>query len=324
MPLRIDDIKKPIAAEMEAFEVKFRASMRTRVMLLDKIMSYIVKRKGKQMRPMFVFLTAGTCGSITESTFRGAALIELLHTATLVHDDVVDDADYRRGFFSVNALWKNKIAVLVGDFLLSRGLLLSVENGDFGLLRIVSNAVREMSEGELLQFEKSRQLDITESVYYDIITKKTASLISSCCAVGAASGQGDEEVVAAMGEFGRKVGIAFQIKDDLFDYGEAQIGKPVGIDIKEKKLTLPLIHALSKCGWMEKREVIGWVRGAEKNPRHVPKVIDFVRKAGGIDYARAAMDRFRLEALAMLTGFRESPYRQSLGQLVTFTIERDS
>lgn len=323
MPLRLDDIKKPIASEMEAFEVKFRASMRTHVMLLDKIMSYIVKRKGKQMRPMFVFLSAGTCGGITEATFRGAALIELLHTATLVHDDVVDDADYRRGFFSVNALWKNKIAVLVGDFLLSRGLLLSVENGDFGLLRIVSNAVREMSEGELLQFEKSRQLDITEDVYYDIITKKTASLISSCCAVGAASGQRDEQVVATLGEFGRKVGIAFQIKDDLFDYGEAEIGKPVGIDIREKKLTLPLIHSLSKAGWMEKREVIAWVRGAEKNPKLVPRVIDFVRRAGGIEYAKSAMDRFRQEALSMLAGFRDSDYRRSLGQLVEFTIERN-
>jgi octaprenyl-diphosphate synthase len=323
VPLRLDDIKKPIASEMEAFEVKFRASMRTHVMLLDKIMSYIVKRKGKQMRPMFVFLSAGTCGGITEATFRGAALIELLHTATLVHDDVVDDADYRRGFFSVNALWKNKIAVLVGDFLLSRGLLLSVENGDFGLLRIVSNAVREMSEGELLQFEKSRQLDITEDVYYDIITKKTASLISSCCAVGAASGQRDEQVVATLGEFGRKVGIAFQIKDDLFDYGEAEIGKPVGIDIREKKLTLPLIHSLSKAGWMEKREVIAWVRGAEKNPKLVPRVIDFVRRAGGIEYAKSAMDRFRQEALSMLAGFRDSDYRRSLGQLVEFTIERN-
>ncbi len=322
VPLRLDDIKAPIAKEMEAFEIKFRASMRTKVLLLDKIMSYIVKRKGKQMRPMFVFLSAGTCGGIHESTYRGASLIELLHTATLVHDDVVDDADLRRGFFSVNALWKNKAAVLVGDFLLSRGLLLSVENKDFDLLKIVSNAVREMSEGELLQFEMSRQLAITEEVYFDIIGKKTASLISSCCAVGAASSGTDAGASPRMSEFGRKVGMAFQIKDDLFDYGKAEIGKPLGIDIREKKMTLPLIHSLSKSGWMERRKVISWVRGAERKSRNVQQVIAFVKEAGGIDYARQVMDRFHKESLALLAEFKESEYKHSLRQLVQFTIER--
>src|SRR5690606_17680775 len=253
MPLRLDDIKAPIAREMEEFEQKFRASMKTRVLLLDKIMGYIVKRKGKQMRPMFVFLTAGTCGGITESTFRGAALIELLHTATLVHDDVVDEANYRRGLLSINALWKNKVAVLVGDFLLSRGLILSVENNDFSLLKIVTNAVREMSEGELLQIEKARYLNVTEEIYYEIIRQKTASLIASCCAVGASSSGSENGAVENMRLFGEKIGMAFQIKDDLFDYSEAMVGKPLGIDIKERKMTLPLIYALSKSSWMEKR-----------------------------------------------------------------------
>ncbi|MBA4057345.1 MAG: polyprenyl synthetase, partial [Marivirga sp.] len=276
MPLRLEDIKAPIAREMEEFEPKFRASMKTRVLLLDKIMGYIVKRKGKQMRPMFVFLSAGLCGKINESTFRGASLIELLHTATLVHDDVVDEANYRRGFFSVNALWKNKIAVLVGDFLLSRGLMLSVENKDFNLLSIVTDAVREMSEGELLQIEKSRRLDITEEVYYEIIRKKTASLIASCCSVGASSSGSTEDVVRKMREFGEKIGMAFQIKDDLFDYGELEIGKPVGIDIKEKKMTLPLIYALSQSGWLEKRRVISIVKNESEKPKKVREVIEFV------------------------------------------------
>ncbi|MEM9859774.1 MAG: polyprenyl synthetase family protein, partial [Bacteroidota bacterium] len=234
MALRLKDIKAPIASEMDEFEKKFRSSMKTKVMLLDKIMSYIVKRKGKQMRPMFVFLSAGTCQEITDSTYRGASLIELLHTATLVHDDVVDDANYRRGFFSINALWKNKIAVLVGDYLLSRGLLLSVDYKEYDLLRIVSSAVKEMSEGELLQMEKARLLNITEEVYYKIIRQKTASLLASCCAVGASSSGSENGTVEKMREFGEKVGMAFQIKDYLFDFGTDEIGKPLGIDIKEK------------------------------------------------------------------------------------------
>jgi octaprenyl-diphosphate synthase len=287
-------------------------------------MSYIVKRKGKQMRPMFVFLSAGTSGSITESTYRGASLIELLHTATLVHDDVVDEANYRRGFFSVNALWKNKIAVLVGDFLLSRGLLLSVENKDFNLLHIVSDAVREMSEGELLQIEKSRKLDITEDIYFEIIRQKTASLIASCCAVGASSSGATEEVVHTMRLFGEKIGMAFQIKDDLFDYGEEEIGKPLGIDIKEKKMTLPLINALSKAGWMEKRRIISIVKNESEKPKKVREVIDFVKQSGGIEYAKAAMNRYHHDAIGLLKDFPDSVYKRSLEQLVQFTIDRNN
>jgi len=322
--LKLDDIKAPIAREMDEFETKFRASMKTRVLLLDKIMNYIVKRKGKQMRPMFVFLSAGMCGRITESTFRGASLIELLHTATLVHDDVVDDANYRRGFFSVNALWKNKIAVLVGDFLLSRGLILSVEHKEFDLLEIVTHAVREMSEGELLQMEKARQLDIDEEIYYEVIRQKTASLIASCCAVGASSSGASPEVVADMKKFGEAVGMAFQIKDDLFDYGEDEIGKPVGIDIKEKKMTLPLIYALSKAGFWDKRRIIGIVRSESEKPKKVQEVIEFVKKSGGIDYAREKMALYYQQALAILDRYPESTYRQSLKNLVQFTIERQN
>lgn len=324
MPLRLEDIKAPVAREMEEFEPKFRASMKTRVLLLDKIMGYIVKRKGKQMRPMFVFLTAGVCGSINESTYRGASLIELLHTASLVHDDVVDESNYRRGFFSVNALWKNKIAVLVGDFLLARGLILSVENKDFNLLSIVTNAVRDLSEGELLQFEKSRRLDITEEVYYEIIRRKTASLIASCCAVGASSSGAGEDTVSKMREFGEKIGMAFQIKDDLFDYGEDEIGKPLGIDIKEKKMTLPLIFALSKAGWLEKRKILSIVKNESSKPKKVKEVIDFVKGSGGIEYANKAMNRFRDEALHLLNDFPDSRYKESLIQLVQFTIERNN
>lgn len=322
MPLRLDDIKAPIAGEMEVFERKFRESMKTKILLLDKVMDYIVKRKGKQMRPMFVFLSAGTCGGIRESTFRGASLIELLHTATLVHDDVVDEANYRRGFFSVNALWKNKVAVLVGDFLLSRGMSLSLENNDYDLLNIVNDAVTEMSEGELLQIEKARRLDISEEVYYEIIRKKTASLIASCCAVGACSSGGDASAVKTMRLFGEKIGMAFQIKDDLFDYGELEIGKPLGIDIKEKKMTLPLIYALSKSSWMEKRRIIGMVRNESEKTMKVREVIEFVKKSGGLDYAIGVMNKFHSEALLLLKEFPDSPYKRSLQQLVQFTIER--
>jgi octaprenyl-diphosphate synthase len=324
MSLRLDDIKAPVAREMDEFEQKFRASMKTKVLLLDKIMSYIVKRKGKQMRPLFVFLSAGACGNISEATFRGASMIELLHTASLVHDDVVDDSSHRRGFFSVNALWKNKIAVLVGDFLLTRGLILSVENKDFDTLSIVTEAVKVMSEGELLQMEKSRQLDITEEIYYEIIRNKTASLIASCCAVGASSSGASPEVVSKMKLFGENVGMAFQIKDDLFDYGEDEIGKPVGIDIKEKKMTLPLIHALSKASWLERRRIINIVRNESEKPRKVKEVIDFVKGSGGIAYAKEAMERYYQKSLQMINELPASTYRESLSQLVQFTIERRS
>ncbi len=322
MKIRLKQIQAPIATEMEEFEKKFRNSMKSNVPLLDKIMNYIVKRKGKQMRPMFVFLSAGVSGEISDATYRGASLIELLHTATLVHDDVVDDANYRRGFFSINALWKNKIAVLVGDVLLSKGLLLSVDNQDFDLLKIVSAAVKEMSEGELLQMEKSRSLDITEEVYYDIIRQKTASLISSCCAVGAASTSPGNGQIKKMKLFGEKVGMAFQIKDDLFDYGNEEIGKPLGIDIKEKKMTLPLIYSLKNSSWIEKRKIIRMVRNHDKSGS-VENIIEFVRERGGIDYARSVMKRYHEEALEILNEFEDSSYKNSLIDMVAFTIERE-
>lgn len=318
----IHQIQAPIEREMGIFEEKFRDFMKSKVLLLDKIMNFIVRRKGKQLRPMFVFLTAGVNGQITEATYRGAALIELLHTATLVHDDVVDDSNYRRGFFSINALWKNKIAVLVGDYLLSRGLLLSIENKDFHLLEIVSDAVREMSEGELLQIEKARNLDITEDVYYEIIRQKTASLISSCCGVGAASAGADPETVQRMLTFGEKVGIAFQIKDDLFDYGTAEIGKPVGIDIKEKKMTLPLIYALQKASWLDKKRIIFMIKNQSNKPKKVQEVIDFVKASGGIEYAIQAMNDYYREAKEILCTFPDSTYKDSLAGLVEYTIER--
>lgn len=322
MKADLKQIQHPIASEMTEFELKFKDLMKSKVKLLDHIMNYIVKRKGKQMRPMFVFLSAGLTGGINESTHRGAALIELLHTATLVHDDVVDDANYRRGFFSVNALWKNKIAVLVGDFLLSRGLLLSVDNDDFHLLKIVSNAVKEMSEGELLQIAKARKLDITEEVYYQIIRQKTASLMASCCAVGASSTASSVETIQQMRTFGEKVGMAFQIKDDLFDYGDDEIGKPVGIDIKEKKMTLPLIYALSQADWFEKRRIISLIRNKSDNKKAVNEVIDFVKKSGGLNYAKEAMYRFYEEAMVILNQFPESEYKTSMAALVDYTIQR--
>lgn len=322
MKADLKQIQAPIESEMVQFELKFREFMKSKVKLLDHITHYIVKRKGKQMRPMFVFLTAGVCGGINDSTHRGAALIELLHTATLVHDDVVDDANYRRGFFSVNALWKNKIAVLVGDYLLSRGLLLSVDNGDFHLLKIVSNAVKEMSEGELLQIAKARKLDITEEVYYTIIRQKTASLIASCCAVGASSTASTPEVIDQMRAFGEKIGMAFQIKDDLFDYGADEIGKPVGIDIKEKKMTLPLIYALQKTNWLEKKRIIYLIRNRSEEKKAVSEVIEFVKKSGGLAYAETVMNKYYQEALEILNSFADSAYKTSLVSLVSYTIER--
>lgn len=322
MSNKIDQIKAPVAAEMDLFETKFRESMKSAVPLLDKITHYIVKRKGKQIRPMFVFLTAKICGEMQESTYRASSLIELLHTATLVHDDVVDDANYRRGFFSVNALWKNKIAVLVGDYLLSRGLLLAVDNQEFRLLQIVSNAVREMSEGELLQIEKARKLDIDEQVYYDVIRMKTASLIASCCACGAASVKASEDTIADMRLFGELTGMAFQIKDDLFDYGTDDVGKPLGIDIKEKKMTLPLIHALSKASWLEKRSIISIVKNNNNDPKKVAKVIEFVKANGGLEYATQKMHDYRDKALQLLEKHPQSEAKQSLINLVNFTVER--
>lgn len=322
MSLTIADIQAPIAAEMNRFEQTFKDLMKSDVMLLDQITSYIVRRKGKQIRPMFVFLTAGVCGTINDSTYRGAALIELLHTASLVHDDVVDDSNYRRGFFSINALWKNKIAVLVGDYLLSRGLLLSIENGDVDLLGIGSQAVRDLSEGELLQLEKARRLDIDEKVYYEIIRQKTASLIAACCAMGARSVNASVDMIETARLFGEKIGIAFQIKDDLFDYGTAEVGKPLGIDIKEKKMTLPLIYALNKAGRSDKRRIINIIKNHSDEPRQVNDVIAFVKNSGGIEYATTAMQQYVQQAKELLYKFPTSTYRNSLEGLIQYTIER--
>ncbi len=322
MPINIKDIQAPIAQEMKEFEQKFRKSMKTDVMLLDQIMRYIIHRKGKQIRPTFVFLSAGMNGQITEATHRGAALIELLHTATLVHDDVVDDSNYRRGFFSINALWKNKIAVLVGDYLLSRGLLLSVDNGDFDLLKLVSTAVKEMSEGELLQIEKARKLNISEEIYYDVIRQKTASLIASCCAVGAASAGVDKDLIEKNRLLGEKIGMAFQIKDDLFDYGDEEIGKPTGIDIKEKKLTLPLIYTLNNASRSERNHIINLVKRHSNKPAKVQEVISFVKASGGITYTKEVMSTYVNESYQILKEFPDSSYKKALKMLIQYTMER--
>lgn len=321
--ITLDQIKAPISDHIDAFEKHFRSSMKSPVPLLDTITRYIIKRKGKQMRPMFVFLSAKVCGEVTESTFRAASLIELLHTATLIHDDVVDDSNERRGFFSLNALWKNKIAVLVGDFLLSKGLLLALDHDEFQLLKIVSNATREMSEGELLQIEKARKLDIEESIYFEIIRKKTASLIASCCASGAKSAGSSDEIIKRMHQFGEYVGIAFQIKDDLFDYEKnLNTGKPNGIDIKEKKMTLPLIYMLNNSTWTEKRRAMNIVRNHNNDPEKVNELIQKVNESKGIEYATQKMKEYQAKAFEILYTFPESPSRCSLEQLVMFTTER--
>jgi octaprenyl-diphosphate synthase len=321
--ITLDQIKAPIATHIDEFEKHFRSSMKSPVPLLDTITRYIIKRKGKQMRPMFVFLSAKVCGEVSESTFRAASLIELLHTATLIHDDVVDDSNERRGFFSLNALWKNKIAVLVGDFLLSKGLLLALEHDEFQLLKIVSNATKEMSEGELLQIEKARHLDIEESIYFEIIRKKTASLIASCCASGAKSVGSSDETVRKMYQFGEDVGIAFQIKDDLFDYEKnLATGKPNGIDIKEKKMTLPLIYMLNNSSWSEKRKAMNIVKNHNNDPEKVAELIKRVNESKGIEYAVQKMKEYQNKAFELLYTFPESPSRCSLEQLVMFTTER--
>ena len=322
MTLTLDAIKAPVIQELEAFEQHFREAMRSKVPLLDKITFYIVRRKGKQVRPVFVFLAAGLIGKVQEGTHRAASLIELLHTATLVHDDVVDDSLIRRGFFSINALWKNKIAVLVGDYLLSQGLLLALKNKEYRLLEIVSEAVKSMSEGELLQIEKARKLDIEEEVYYEIIRQKTASLIGSACSAGAASAGATDEEIEKMRVFGEKIGIAFQIRDDLFDFGSEDVGKPLGIDIKEKKMTLPLIYALNQSSEEEKRRIIQIIKKKSKDTNKVKEVIDFVLNSGGMEYAKTSMHRYRDEAIKILRSFKPSTYRDSLENLVFFVTNR--
>lgn len=320
----VEQIKQPIHQEMELFEEKFTQSMSSKVALLNRITHFIVNRKGKQMRPMFVFLVAKMLGNgkVNERSYRGASVIELIHTATLVHDDVVDDSNIRRGFFSLNALWKNKIAVLVGDYLLSKGLLLSIENEDFDLLKIISIAVREMSQGELLQIEKARALDITEEVYYEIIRQKTATLLAACCAMGAQSVNAPEAEVTQMHQFGELLGMAFQIKDDLFDYGDRKIGKPTGIDIKEKKMTLPLIHALNVVSPADKKWMINSVKNHNNDKKRVRQVIEKVKEAGGLEFAITQMNNYHNEALKILMQFPKDAYRDGLEKMLNYVIER--
>lgn len=319
----INQIKAPVKPYLKEFTKEFNQSMKSNVPLLNTITKYMVKRKGKQIRPLFVFLSAGMCGEISAKTSRAAALIELLHTATLIHDDVVDESYKRRGIFSLNALWGNKIAVLVGDFLLSRGLLQSVKNKDHDLLEIVSDAVREMSEGELLQIEKARKLDIQENIYFEIIQKKTASLIASCCATGAVSVGADEEKIEAFRKFGENVGIAFQIKDDIFDYQQkTNKEKPAGIDIKEKKMTLPLIFLLQQLSLLEKRKMIYQIKNKSRDTQIVAEIIEKVKNAGGIEYATQKMEEYKNAALAFLSQFPETEFKTSLIQLVEFSVNR--
>lgn len=321
--MSVNEIMQPIETEMKEFELRFRANMQSKVPLLDKITHYIIRRKGKQMRPMFLFLTAKMLGEINDKTYQAASLVELLHTATLVHDDVVDDANERRGFFSINALWRNKIAVLVGDYMLSKVLLLSIENNNTRVLGIMARAVREMSEGELLQIEKARRLDITEEVYFEVIRQKTASLIATVCEAAAASVE-REDIAVEMRQFGELVGLAFQIKDDIFDYGTPNdIGKPTGLDIRERKMTLPLIYALEHSSKEVRRELINIVKNHNENSKMVKRAVELVIEAGGIQYAHKRMLELVDEALAFLEPIPESPAKKALIGLVAYTINRE-
>jgi octaprenyl-diphosphate synthase len=320
--LSLKGIHGPIDTELEHFRGYFRGAMRSRVFLMDQVIQYLLRQKGKQMRPILVLLSAKAAGGISESTYRGAALVELLHTATLVHDDVVDDSDRRRGMFSINALWKNKIAVLLGDFLLSRGLLLALDHKDYQLLHIVSDAVKRMSEGELLQIEKARKLDIDEATYFQIISDKTASLLSACTSCGASSASADESTVLLFKEFGQALGMAFQIRDDLFDYGVKDVGKPLGIDLQEKKMTLPLIYSLSNASKTDKKRIMSVVRKKGKSKNDIREVSTFVSENGGITYATEKMMSFASEAHQILDRLPENEARNSLADLVTFTVTR--
>ncbi|MCW0485673.1 polyprenyl synthetase family protein [Riemerella anatipestifer] len=319
----VEEIKRPIGAEMKLFEQKFYESMQSKVPLLDKVTRFIVTTKGKQMRPMFVFLCAKLVGDVNEKTYRGASMIELIHTATLVHDDVVDESFKRRNFFSINALWKNKIAVLVGDYLLSKSVLLSTDNKDFDLLSVISTTIREMSEGELLQLEKARKLDITEEVYYEIIRQKTATLIAACCEIGVLSNGVDDTMAKKMRDFGTYTGMAFQIKDDLFDYlSKNIIGKPVGIDIKEQKMTLPLIYTLKSANEKDRKYYFDTIKRHNHNPKRVKELIDFVKQSGGLDYAMGVMKDFQQKAKDILEEFPDSEAKTSLNLMLDYVIER--
>lgn len=319
----LNKIKGPIADDLRKFESHFRNAMKSNVPLLDKIMHYIVQKKGKQVRPMLVFLSAKTCGEINESTFTAASLIELVHTASLVHDDVVDDSSMRRGAFSINALWKNKIAVIVGDYLLTKGLFIALDNDEFEQLKILSTAVKEITEGEMLQLEKARKLDIKEEIYFDIIKQKTASLIAASCKAGAVSSTQDPAVIEAMHQFGEDIGTAFQIKDDIFDYGTNFIGKPRGIDIKEKKMTLPLIYALSKAESKDRKRFIKYIKKDSKNSQKVKEIIEYVIKSGGIEYATEKMLEYKAKAISQLDIIPDSPAKESLLALVDYIVERN-
>ena len=320
---KLNEIKAPLSKHLKEFDIIFKSQMKSKVPLLDTITRYIIKTKGKQMRPLFVFLSAGLCGKISERSYRAASLIELLHTATLIHDDVVDESYKRRGLFSLNALWRNKISVLVGDYLLSRGLMIAVKNNDYDLLKIVSEAVEQMSEGELLQIEKARKLDISEKVYFDIIRKKTASLIASCCAAGSASGDADGETIEHFREMGENIGIAFQIKDDLFDYEQnANADKPGAIDIQERKMTLPLIYLLQNSSYIERRKIIFTIKNHNTNPEKVAQIIQKVQAIGGLDYAETKMIEYREKALEFIAGFADSEFKSSLIKLIMYTTER--
>lgn len=323
MTLTLESIKKPIESELKEFEKIFRETMRSKVALLDRIMYYIAHRKGKQMRPMFVLLSAKIFGPINSSTYTAASLVELIHTATLVHDDVVDDAEKRRGFFSINALWKNKIAVLVGDYLLSKGLVVALDKEEFQILKIINTAVKQMSEGELLQMAKSRKLDIKEEIYYEIIEKKTASFIAAACQSGASTVTNDQEILEKIGAIGLNIGMAFQIKDDLFDYGTASIGKPTGIDVKEKKMTLPLIYALNHASRSEKRHIINLVKNHSHESARVKEVVNFAVEKGGLEYTVEKMNFYKDEALRMLESLPANESRDALRSLIHFVTERN-
>ena len=320
----VEKIKKPIYHEMEVFEKKFALSMFSKVSLISRITHFIVKRKGKQMRPMLIFLTAKLVndGEINDRTYRGASVVELIHTATLVHDDIVDDSNFRRGFFSINALWKNKIAVLVGDFLLSKGMLLCIENKDFDLLEYISLAVKEMSEGELLQAEKARNFDISENLYLEIIRKKTATLMATCCAVGAISVNQSKKLAKKLFKFGELIGLTFQIRDDLFDYSDHKIGKPVGIDIRDKKMTLPLIHVLNKVSLKDRNWILNTIKKYNKDKSRVKELISFVKKNGGLEYSKKIMFDYKTKALKMLLQFPNNDFRKSLEFMLEYVIER--
>lgn len=322
MPQELEQVRAVIEDELKVFDVHFKEAMKSNVGLLDRITYYIAQTKGKQVRPMFVFLCAKTISEVSQLTYNSASLIELLHTASLVHDDVVDDSNQRRGFFSINALWKNKISVLVGDFFFSKGFLLALDEKNYKGLHIISKAVKELSEGEILQIEKARKLDIEEDVYFDIIRQKTASLIGAACSAGAASVTEDEKIIDRFWKLGENIGIAFQIKDDLFDYGTDDIGKPLGIDIKEKKMTLPLIHVMNKSDWAKRRWIKSILKRHNTNKKKVNELIDYVKQNGGMEYATQKMHEYKEKAISILHEFQDNEARRALEKLILFSIER--